>query len=89
MHELPRVDLEPVRDLQQVVEAQVSPSALDLAEERPVDAALFRERFLAESECFAALTNSFAEDPRCERDGLRHLRETPPAAIVRVQSKYA
>lgn len=50
MNELAGIDAEASRDLEQVMEAQVAPAPIDLAQERPVDAGLMGQGFLAEAQ---------------------------------------
>jgi hypothetical protein len=55
-------------ELEQIVEAQVALSALDLAEEGPVDIALLSKRLLAETKRVAVPTNPHAERARSNGD---------------------
>lgn len=61
LDQLGRVNPQPRRQLEQVVQAQVAPASLDLSEEGPMDAGLVGQGFLAEAQGFAAGPNAFAE----------------------------
>ena len=61
LNELAGIDVQASRQLEQVVEVQVAPAALDLAKECPVDAATGGEGFLAEALGLSLATDSFAK----------------------------
>jgi hypothetical protein len=71
LHELAGIDAESVGDLEQVVQVEVAPAALDLAQEGPVDTAPCGQGFLAESQGFAVRTDALAEGLSCRREGDR------------------
>ncbi|KOX19045.1 hypothetical protein ADL05_06075 [Nocardiopsis sp. NRRL B-16309] len=64
MHQFPRIYLQPLCELQQVVQAQVAASPLHLADEGPVQPRGVGELFLALAEFLAA-----GADTRPERLG--------------------
>jgi hypothetical protein len=72
LHQLGRIDAKTGRDLEQVVEAQVALSSLDLAQEGPVDAGLVGQGFLAEVQGFPLGTDSFTQGGRGRREWLSH-----------------
>src|SRR3984885_252726 len=77
VHELGRVDSQAPGDLQQVVQAEVAPAALDLPEERPMDGAPVGQRLLTEPEAFAPLAHAAAEQARGIGERLGHGMSTP------------
>ncbi len=56
-----RVDVEAVGKLEEIAEAQVALTALDLTDERPVKAAPSGQTLLTEAKVFAAGTHAPAE----------------------------
>jgi hypothetical protein len=62
LHQLARVHAESCGNLEQVVQAEIAPSALNLAQERPVDVAAFGECFLAEAQSIALIADALAQE---------------------------
>lgn len=63
-HKLPWIDFEPLRDLDDRLQAQTPLTALDLAKLSPVDATPNSSSFLAQPEFKTAVPDAFAEDAR-------------------------
>jgi hypothetical protein len=72
LHQLAGINAQAGSNLEQIVQAEVAPTALDLAEERPVDTALSGQGFLAQAEGFSVCADSFAKGSRGGGDWLWH-----------------
>lgn len=62
MHQLAGIDAETASQLEQVVQIEVALTALDLAQERPMDADLMGHRLLTKPKGMASVADSLAED---------------------------
>ena len=58
-----RINIQTGRDFDDIVQAQVARTALDLSDESPVHLSELRERFLADSESKSLDANPFAKNP--------------------------
>src|ERR1041385_5260607 len=76
-HELCQLHAEPGRELQRVVQAEVAPAALDLADEGPVKAATASQTLLTEAQRPASRAHALTEHARGVRSRLRHQMTTP------------
>lgn len=65
LDQLGRVNAEPSRQLEQVVQVQVALTSLHLPEERPMNTGLIGQGFLAETQSFAACADAFAKYSSC------------------------
>lgn len=88
MNQLGRVNAQPRCQLEQVVQAQVAPSSLDLPEECPVDAGLMGQGFLAELQGYAAGADAFAKRLSGWGEWFGHIPPTTYVPTVYVQSNY-
>jgi hypothetical protein len=61
LNQLGRINAQAGRKLEQIMQAQVAPPALDLSEERPMHPGLVSQGFLAEPQSFAARANTLAK----------------------------
>ena len=77
LNQLAGIDVQASRQLEQVVQVQVTAAPLDLAKERPMDAATGGQGFLAEALGLSLGTDSFAKGTGGWGDGLGHDHPNP------------
>ncbi|HEV7944022.1 MAG TPA: hypothetical protein VGP17_14630 [Solirubrobacteraceae bacterium] len=65
LHQLARVDIEALGDLEQVMQVEIAATALNLTEERPMDIAAGRQCFLAQAQGFPVFANALTKDLGC------------------------
>ena len=74
MNQLSRINPEASGNLEQIVQVQIAPSALDLAEKRPMDATAMCQGFLAQALRLAAGPDPGAQGGGGRRDRFCHGR---------------
>ena len=77
LNQLAGIDVQASRQLEQVVQVQVTAAPLDLAKERPMDAATGGQGFLAEALGLSLGTDSIAKGTGGWGDGLGHDHPNP------------